>query len=34
MPGTGLWRTKSIEQSMADTDEPDTKLRRNLSAGT
>ena len=32
MPGTGLWRTKSIEQSMADTDEPDTKLRRNLSA--
>src|SRR6201991_4683918 len=23
---------KSIEQSMADTDEPDTKLRRNLSA--
>jgi APA family basic amino acid/polyamine antiporter len=32
LPGTGLWRTKSIEQSMADTDEPDTKLRRNLSA--
>ncbi|WP_026360835.1 amino acid permease [Amycolatopsis nigrescens] len=32
MPGTGLWRTKSIEQSIADTDEPDTKLRRNLSA--
>src|SRR3954453_1104197 len=29
---TGLWRTKSIEQSIADTDEPDTKLRRNLSA--
>ena len=32
MPGTGLWRTKSIEQSIADTDEPETKLRRNLSA--
>ncbi|SFP34442.1 basic amino acid/polyamine antiporter, APA family [Amycolatopsis arida] len=32
MPGTGLWRTKSVEQSIADTDEPDTKLRRNLSA--
>ncbi|MDT7729045.1 MAG: basic amino acid/polyamine antiporter, family [Actinomycetota bacterium] len=32
MPGTGLWRTKSIEQSIADTDEPGTKLRRNLSA--
>jgi APA family basic amino acid/polyamine antiporter len=32
MPGTGLWRTKSVEQSMSDTDEPDTKLRRNLSA--
>jgi len=32
LPGTGLWRTKSIEQSIADTDEPETKLRRNLSA--
>ncbi|ATY14630.1 amino acid permease [Amycolatopsis sp. AA4] len=32
MPGTGLWRTKSIEQSISDTDEPETKLRRNLSA--
>lgn len=32
MPGNGLWRTKSIEQSIADTDEPGTKLRRNLSA--
>ncbi|RZQ63604.1 amino acid permease [Amycolatopsis suaedae] len=32
MPGTGLWRTKTVEQSIADTDEPDTKLRRNLSA--
>ncbi|PXY26631.1 amino acid permease [Prauserella sp. PE36] len=32
MPGTGMWRTKSVEQSIADTDEPDTRLRRNLSA--
>jgi len=32
VPGTGLWRTKSIEQSIADTDEPETKLRRNLGA--
>jgi APA family basic amino acid/polyamine antiporter len=32
MPGTGLWRTKSIEQSIVDTDAPDTKLRRNLPA--
>ncbi|GAB3715645.1 amino acid permease [Amycolatopsis oliviviridis] len=32
MPGNGLWRTKSIEQSIADTDEPGTRLRRNLSA--
>ncbi|MEU0881131.1 amino acid permease [Lentzea sp. NPDC005914] len=32
MPGNGLWRTKSIEQSIADTDEPETKLRRDLSA--
>ena len=32
MPGNGLWRTKSIEQSIADTDEPDTKLRKELSA--
>ncbi|GAB3566973.1 amino acid permease [Amycolatopsis endophytica] len=32
MPGNGLWRTKSIEQSIKDTDEPDTRLRRNLSA--
>ncbi|TCP49229.1 amino acid/polyamine/organocation transporter (APC superfamily) [Tamaricihabitans halophyticus] len=31
MPGTGLWRTKSVEQSIRDTDEPTTKLRRNLS---
>ncbi|KAA2260941.1 amino acid permease [Solihabitans fulvus] len=32
MPGTGLWRTKSIEQSIADTDEPETKLRKELTA--
>jgi APA family basic amino acid/polyamine antiporter len=32
VPGQGLWRTKSIEQSIADTDEPETKLRRNLGA--
>lgn len=30
VPGTGLWRTKSVEQSIKDTDEPDTKLRKNL----
>ncbi|WP_182544292.1 amino acid permease [Halosaccharopolyspora lacisalsi] len=30
MPGTGLLRTKSVEQSIMDTDEPDTKLRKNL----
>ncbi|MDQ3576625.1 MAG: amino acid permease, partial [Actinomycetota bacterium] len=30
MPGQGLWRTKSVEQSIADTDDPDTKLRRSL----
>jgi basic amino acid/polyamine antiporter, APA family len=30
VPGTGLWRTKSVEQSILDTDEPDTKLRKNL----
>ncbi len=29
---TGLRRTKSIEQSMRDTDEPDTKLRKSLSS--
>src|ERR1700735_118941 len=27
----GRWRTKSIEQSIADTDEPDTQLRKELS---
>ncbi len=30
MPGNGLFRTKSVEQSILDTDEPDTKLRKNL----
>ncbi len=28
----GVFRTKSIEQSIADTDEPDYKLKKNLSA--
>ncbi len=27
---SGIMRTKSVEQSIADTDEPDTKLRRDL----
>jgi APA family basic amino acid/polyamine antiporter len=27
----GRWRTKSVEQSIADTDEPGTQLRRDLS---
>jgi APA family basic amino acid/polyamine antiporter len=32
-PGTGsLFRTKSVEQSIADTDEPDSRLRRELGA--
>lgn len=30
MPGSGLWRTKSVEQSIADTDEPESRLRRDL----
>ncbi len=30
MPGSGIWRTKSVEQSMADTDEPGSKLKREL----
>ncbi|MFF0814350.1 amino acid permease [Rhodococcus sp. NPDC003318] len=30
MPGSGIWRTKSVEQSIADTDEPGTRLRREL----
>ncbi|WHT20395.1 amino acid permease [Crossiella sp. CA-258035] len=32
MPGSGLWRTKGVEQSIADTDEPETKLRKDLNA--
>ena len=32
MPGSGIWRTKSVEQSIADTDEPGTKLRRDLTS--
>ncbi|TDV36809.1 amino acid permease [Actinophytocola oryzae] len=32
MPGSGLLRTKSVEQSMKDTDEPGSRLRKNLSA--
>jgi len=28
----GLFRTKSVEQSIRDTDEPDSKLRRDLTA--
>jgi basic amino acid/polyamine antiporter, APA family len=27
----GRWRTKSVEQSIADTDEPSTQLRKDLS---
>jgi len=30
MPGVGIWRTKSVEQSIADTDEPETKLKKEL----
>ena len=32
MPGSGLLRTKSVEQSMKDTDEPGSRLKKNLSA--
>ncbi|MFE3291169.1 amino acid permease [Rhodococcus sp. NPDC059234] len=32
MPGSGIWRKKSVEQSIADTDEPGTRLRRELTA--
>ncbi|MFD2419233.1 amino acid permease [Amycolatopsis pigmentata] len=32
MVGNSLLRTKSVEQSIRDTDEPGTRLRRNLSA--
>jgi APA family basic amino acid/polyamine antiporter len=28
--GNGIMRTKSVEQSIADTDEPDSKLRKDL----
>ncbi|PVZ14896.1 amino acid permease [Actinomycetospora cinnamomea] len=31
-PRSGIFRTKSVEQSIADTDEPDSKLRRDLGA--
>ena len=27
---TNRWRTKSVEQSIADTDEPGTRLRKEL----
>lgn len=30
--GSGLFRTKSVEQSILDTDEPDSKLRKDLTA--
>jgi APA family basic amino acid/polyamine antiporter len=29
---SGIFRTKSVEQSMRDTDEPDTKLRKELTS--
>ncbi|CRK51434.1 Uncharacterized amino acid permease YhdG [Rhodococcus sp. RD6.2] len=29
---SGRWRVKSVEQSIADTDEPDSKLRKDLTA--
>lgn len=32
MPGSGLLRTKSIEQSIHDTDEPSSKLKKSLGA--
>lgn len=32
MPGVGIWRTKTVEQSIADTDEPGSRLRRELTA--
>ncbi|HZA18308.1 MAG TPA: amino acid permease [Pseudonocardiaceae bacterium] len=32
MAASGLWRTKSIEQSIAETDEPGSRLRKNLGA--
>lgn len=32
MAGTGLWRTKTVEQSIAETDQPGTRLRKDLTA--
>ncbi len=32
MQRTGVWRTKSVEQSIAETDEPQHKLKKNLTA--
>ncbi len=32
MERTGVWRTKSVEQSIAETDEPQHKLKKNLTA--
>ncbi|MGH3910266.1 MAG: amino acid permease, partial [Pseudonocardiaceae bacterium] len=29
---SSLWRTKSIEQCIADTEQPESRLRKNLSA--
>src|SRR5690606_22594377 len=29
---SGMFRTKSVEQSIRDTDEPDSKLRKDLTA--
>lgn len=31
-PRTGIFRTKSVEQSIRDTDDPDTKLRKELTS--
>ncbi|MCA1671499.1 MAG: amino acid permease, partial [Actinobacteria bacterium] len=32
MANSALWRTKSIEQSIADTDAPESRLRKSLTA--
>lgn len=32
MAGNRLWRTKTVEQSIAETDQPDTRLRKDLTA--
>ncbi|WP_067699424.1 amino acid permease [Nocardia jejuensis] len=32
MTNSGLFRTKSVEQSIRDTDDPDSKLRKDLTA--